>query len=100
MYQGWKAVDEKWLKEARAAKAKAAKEGIEELVAMEVEAEARETEAWAFKPRPVHPCDQPHNKGAGDHWKVQSKCDGEFIKGSNGVAHRCTSPSRLMHSAG
>ena len=40
-----KAVNEKQLKEAWAAKAKAAKEGIEELVAMEVEAEARETEA-------------------------------------------------------
>ena len=39
-----KAVDKKQLKEAQAAEAKAAKEGIEELVAMEVEAEARETE--------------------------------------------------------
>lgn len=76
-----KAADDQRLKEAQAARSKAAHEGIEHLAAMEVVAEQNETEARAFRPQPVRP--KPRLKGAGN---PKSRSGGDQSKsGNNGM---------------
>ncbi|KIM50094.1 hypothetical protein SCLCIDRAFT_34664 [Scleroderma citrinum Foug A] len=60
-----KAVDDKCLKDTKAAKEEAAKQGVEHLALMEMEAEAKANDAKASKPKP-HPRPQKWLKKMAD----------------------------------
>ena len=76
-----KAADDKWLKEEKAAHEKVTQGSLEELAAMEVDAEMKEADTQAFRPQPVHPRPRPHAKGvASGNAKAPLMHDGEGNK--------------------